>query len=229
MNRSKAGLTMADPKPRNSLASTEIVRPAKPHDRSAALAGGGHACQDATIDWREGNVLSLPVAANESFTVLTCHQGLQFFPDKIGAAREIRRVLSPGGRVALATWRSLRDLPVARELNDIAERHVGTIVDMRHSFGEASALEALLVEAGLREVHVETISHDVRFADGALFARLNAMAVIGMSERGRGMTEAERAQVADRIAINAQELISRQTRNGAFVFPLATHVATARA
>jgi hypothetical protein len=34
------------------------------------------------------------------------------------------------------------------------------------------------------------------------------------------MTEAERAQVADQITIDTQELIARQTRNGAFVFPL---------
>jgi hypothetical protein len=54
------------------------------------------------------------------------------------------------------------------------------------------------------------------------------MAVIGMSERGRSMTEGERAQVADQIAVDFRERLSRQTRNGAFVFPLATHVATAR-
>ncbi|MEO8075531.1 MAG: methyltransferase domain-containing protein, partial [Acidobacteriota bacterium] len=62
---------------------------------------------DPTMDWREGNAVSLPVSAGEHFTVLTCHQGLQFMPDKPAAIREMRRVLSPGGRVAIATWRSL--------------------------------------------------------------------------------------------------------------------------
>ena len=66
---------------------------------------------DPTIDWREGNAVSLPVSATEQFTVLTCHQGLQFMPDKFAAIREIRRVLAPGGRVAIATWRSARGRP----------------------------------------------------------------------------------------------------------------------
>src|SRR5262245_55858244 len=35
---------------------------------------------DPTIDWREGDAAALPVS--EQFTVLTCHQGLQFMPDK---------------------------------------------------------------------------------------------------------------------------------------------------
>jgi len=29
--------------------------------------------------------------------VVTCHQGLQFFPDKPAAVRETRRALAPGG------------------------------------------------------------------------------------------------------------------------------------
>src|SRR5215813_12434884 len=66
---------------------------------------------DPTIDWREGNAVSLPVSDAEHFTVLTCHQGLQFMPDKAAAVREMRRVLAPGGRVAIATWRSLEDIP----------------------------------------------------------------------------------------------------------------------
>src|SRR5262245_309313 len=77
---------------------------------------------DPTIDWREGNAISLPVTAAERFTVLTCHQGLQFMPDKSAAVREMRRVLAPQGRVAIATWRSLEDTPGMVELNAIAER-----------------------------------------------------------------------------------------------------------
>ena len=127
--------------------------------------------------------MALPVSAQ--FTVLTCHQGLQFTPDKPAAIREMRRVLSPGGRVAIATWCSLEDIPGMRELNAVAERHVGPIVDARHSLGDGNALKSLLLGGGFRRVDVDTHSHNVQFADGALFARLNAMAVIGMSERAR--------------------------------------------
>jgi SAM-dependent methyltransferase len=165
----------------------------------------------------------------ENFSMLTCHQGLQSFPDRAAAVGEMRRVLAPGGRVAIATWRSLQDIPVALELNDVAERHVGPIVDSRHSFGNAEALRALLVDGGFREVSVETFSHDVTFADGALFARLNAMAVIGMSEKGKALNEAVRGELAGQIAVDSQAVIDRSTKNGAFVFPLSTNIAVARA
>jgi len=184
---------------------------------------------DPSIDWREGNAQSLPVGGTERFTLLTCHQGLQFFPDKAAAVGEMRRVLAPGGRAAVACWFSLEDLPEARELNAVAERHIGAIPDSRHSFGNRDALQALLVDAGFRDVRVDTFSHDVRFSDGALYARLNAMAVIGMTAKGKTMNEAERAELAGRIAAESQDAIGRFTSNGAFRLPLGTNIAIARA
>lgn len=182
---------------------------------------------DPTIDWRQGNAVALPVNAGEQFTVLTCHQGLQFMPDKAAVIREMRRVLAPGGRVAIATWCSLEDIPGMRELNAVAERHVGPIVDSRHSFGDGNALKRLMVDAGFSHVDVKTHAHDVPFADGALFARLNAMAVIGMSDKGKAMSEAERGELAGRIAAESGDAIARATSNGRFVLPLTTNIATA--
>jgi ubiquinone/menaquinone biosynthesis C-methylase UbiE len=178
-----------------------------------------------TIDWREGNAVSLPVSDGEDFSALACHQGLQFFQDKRAAVREMRRVLAPGGRIAIATWRPLREIPVALELNVVAEHHVGTIVDTRHSFGDADALKELLAGGGFRKVNVETFSHDVKFADGALFARLNAMAVVGMSGKGKALTDAARSEVAERIATDSQAVVDRHTKDGAFVCPLFTNIA----
>src|SRR5581483_9620097 len=41
--------------------------------------------------------LALPDAA---FDLVTCQHGLMFFPDRVAALSEMRRVLKPGGRVA---------------------------------------------------------------------------------------------------------------------------------
>lgn len=183
---------------------------------------------DESIDWRQGNAASLPVSASEQFTVVTCHQGLQFMPDKPAALREMRRVLAPGGRIAIGTWSSLETLPGMADLNAVVERHVGPITDSRHSFGDASALRDLLVEAGFSDVRVGPVAHDVRFADGALFARLNAMAAIGMSEKGKAMSEAERGALAEQIAAESRDVIGRATRNGMFVLPLTSVLAAGR-
>jgi hypothetical protein len=76
-------------------------------------------------------------------------------------------------------------------------------------------------------VNVNTLAHDVQFADGALFARLNAMAVIGMSEQGKAMSEAERAELAAQIAAESADVIAKATKDGMFVLPLTANVATA--
>ncbi len=183
---------------------------------------------DSTIDWREGNASALPVREGETFSLLTCHQGLQFFPDKPAAVREMRRVLAPHGRVAIGCWRSLRDMPAALEFNQIAERLTGPITDSRYSFGDPEALRTLLTDNGLRDVVVDTFTHDVRFADVKVFATLNAMAVIGMSEKGKTLSEGQRGELAGQITAESREVIARHTRNGELVVPFSINIATAR-
>lgn len=65
----------------------------------------------ATVEWREDDAgaLGLPDGA---FDLVLCQQGLQFFPDRPAAAREIRRVLTDDGRVALNVWTA--NIAVAR-------------------------------------------------------------------------------------------------------------------
>src|SRR5215471_4557431 len=103
---------------------------------------------DATIDWRDGNAIALPVAADEQFSIVTCHQGLQFVPDKAAAVREMRRVLRTGGRAVVATWLSIEDIRFVRDLDEIARQQLGPFTDSRHSFGDGKLLAALLGEGG---------------------------------------------------------------------------------
>ena len=168
---------------------------------------------DATIDWREGNAMALPVAEGERFSLLTCHQGLQFFPDKTAAVHEMRRVLLPAGRVAIGTWRPLEELSLLRELHPIAEQRLGPVVDARHSFGDAGAIDRLLTDGGFRNVQVETITHDIRMSDGAMFARLNATALASMSEKGKAMNDADRQQ-SDRTHRQRQRHNNREIHQG---------------
>ena len=57
----------------------------------------------APIEWVEAPAAPLPVP-NSSVDVVTCQQGLQFFPDKTAALAEMRRALRAGGRAGVAVW-----------------------------------------------------------------------------------------------------------------------------
>lgn len=183
----------------------------------------------ADIDWREGDAGALPLQDDEQFDVVICQQGFQFFPDRQAAAHQMRRALAPSGRLAVSTWRSDDELPMLRELRRVAERHVGPIIDRRHSFGDAAPLETLLRDCGFSDVRSKTVSRTIRFDDGPAFVRLNAMALVGMSARSKDMSEAEREQVMAAIARDSTDVLRPYTDEAGLAFELSTNVVTARA
>lgn len=81
-----------------------------------------------------------------------------------------------------------------------AGRHLGTVVDHRYGFGDPLALERLLAEAGFKDVHVETVSKTIRFADGAVYLHMNTMALVGMSAVSATCSDEQRAQLCAAIA-----------------------------
>src|SRR5574340_1227635 len=55
------------------------------------------------VVFERADVQDLPFP-DQSFELVTCRFGVMFFPDLARALREMRRVLRPGGRVALLAW-----------------------------------------------------------------------------------------------------------------------------
>jgi ubiquinone/menaquinone biosynthesis C-methylase UbiE len=178
-------------------------------------------------DWRQGDATELPVSG-ETFDLVTCHQGLQFFSDKRRAVSEMRRVLAPSGRLALGTWAPVDQIPVMRELHRIAERHLGPFVDQRHSFGDADALTHLLVEAGFTGVHVRAVTRSVQVGAIAVFPRLNAMAVVGMHSGAKALSDEQRGRLVAAIAEEGIDELQPYAANGDLTFELSSNVAIAR-
>ena len=85
-----------------------------------------------SVEWKEGDAQALPFADRE-FDMVVCQQGLQFFPNRDVALREMHRVLAPGGRLALALWSEIESSPGHDALAQGLERHIGP---------EAAALRA---------------------------------------------------------------------------------------
>src|ERR1700753_3065495 len=63
------------------------------------------------LHWQEASADKLPFP-DGSFNVVCCQLGLQFFPDRAAALREMRRGSSANGRLALMVWRGIHEVPV---------------------------------------------------------------------------------------------------------------------
>jgi SAM-dependent methyltransferase len=58
------------------------------------------------VTWRQADVMALPYA-ERAFDVVVCQFGVMFFPDRVAAYREIRRVLRPDGRFLFSIWNDI--------------------------------------------------------------------------------------------------------------------------
>jgi ubiquinone/menaquinone biosynthesis C-methylase UbiE len=182
---------------------------------------------DPGVDWREGDACDLPLRHGEQFDLVVCQQGLQFFPDKPRAVAEMRRALAHDGKLAIAVWRSDDEIPFFCELRTAAERRLGPVSDQRYAFGDAAPIEALLRDAGFHDIRVRTISRTIRFEDGAMFARLNAMALVGMSAAGKAMDDEARKAAVDAIVRESAPVLKAYARGSGIAFDVGTNLATA--
>lgn len=121
----------------------------------------------SNIEWRDGRAESLPFA-DASFDAVVSQFGLMFFDDRVAALCEMRRVLRPGGRLAVAVCDALANSPGYAALAALLERLFGKRVAdaFRAPFvlGDVSTLRALCTDAGIAAMSVTQHQGTVRFA-----------------------------------------------------------------
>jgi len=120
----------------------------------------------ALIEWIEGSAVAMTFE-DASFDVIVCQQGLQFFPDREAALREMLRVLVPGGRVALSVWKS--PSPYNRAVGNALEQLAGAETADQYRAGRrprmapsADTLHEMAVAVGFRAVDVLSRTRTIR-------------------------------------------------------------------
>jgi SAM-dependent methyltransferase len=121
---------------------------------------------EPAIEWRVGAAESLPYE-DESFNAVVSQFGLMFFSDRLAAIREMLRVLTPHGRLAVAVWESLDRSEAYPDEVDLLQRIAGQEAAdaLRAPFvlGDRAELEALFRDAGVASVAVTTLHGIAQF------------------------------------------------------------------
>ena len=128
-----------------------------------AAPEGGSSCE-----WHVCDVGAMPFE-DSVFSQVICQQGLQFFPDENAALMEMKRVLMPGGKIALTIWSGPSVLFTA--LAEALARYVDNSVAARSlapfNYGGRASLEERLLALGYSGLTKEEFAVDRTIKDPA--------------------------------------------------------------
>jgi ubiquinone/menaquinone biosynthesis C-methylase UbiE len=111
-----------------------------------------------TVVWRQADAMALP-HDDASFDVVVCQFGAMFFPDRVAAYREIRRVLRPGGTFLFNIWNDIEHNEFAAVVTDaVSARYPEDppvfLARTPHGHGSPAEIEADARAAGFKKCHL---------------------------------------------------------------------------
>jgi len=116
---------------------------------------------DRKIEWRQADALTLSFPA-ASFDVVVCQFGAMFFPDKIAAYKEARRVLRSGGHLIFNVWDKISENEFADVVTQaLAEVFPGDpprfMARTPHGYHDVEQIRRELNAAGFADIAVDAI------------------------------------------------------------------------
>jgi SAM-dependent methyltransferase len=172
--------------------------------------------------------IDLPTASQDA---VLCRWGYMLVTDPAAALRETRRVLRPGGRVALAAWAGPERNPWAWRAQDVPYEQ-GLVAERTPSgpwmftWSDPATIEGALHDAGFADVRVETVSFESAYAsleDWWEWTRDIAAAFRDLTD---GLNERQAAALRDGLA---EAFGPWADGTGGYRFPSTTNVACAEA
>jgi SAM-dependent methyltransferase len=159
-----------------------------------------------------------------------CQQGLQFFPDRAAAVREMRRVLTDEGRVVLDVWQALDRHPVYKALCEAEARHLDvplSDVASPWSLPDAGELRVLLSEAGFRRIEIIAKSLDAHFPSPDRFVELTVLAGAAVAPTFDHEDPAARLALTEAVAREIEPVVQRYRSGDRLIVPTLWHIAVA--
>jgi ubiquinone/menaquinone biosynthesis C-methylase UbiE len=181
------------------------------------------------IEWHQGSVLDMQFP-DGSFDLCLCQLGLQFFPDRPAALREMRRVLRADGRLALSVFAAIEHTAVTKALADSLDRRLGpgasAVKRAEHSLSDTGELQRLAEEAGLRDAVVHSVSNTIRFPSPQLYVRVQLTAT-PLAGTAAALDSVAREELVNAVASDLAAALGGGI-DSELVSPTRTNVLTAR-
>ena len=190
----------------------------------AMLAVAAQRMHSERVSYEQANAQDLPYP-EESFDLVLSQFGVMFFPDKVQAGREARRVLRPGGHYIVVSFDRLERNPIPRAADAAVEAIFPDDPPRYMERGPFSCSDPRVIEDDLRAAGFTSIDVDTV----ALASRVRARdAAMGMVLGSPFRAEIERRDPAGlERATNAVEAALREW-DGKDA-PMSAHIVTAAA
>src|SRR5215469_828124 len=135
------------------IVATDLNQPML--DFAAAQAGVSR------VTWRQADAASLPFEES-SFDAVVCQFGVMFFPEKLTAYREARRVLRPGGRFVFSVWDRLEENELSQIVSDAVAQLFPQdpprfLARTPYTYCDIERIRSELADAGFSSVTAETL------------------------------------------------------------------------
>jgi len=198
-------------------------------DLNAAMLALARA-KSATVEWVEGSALDLPFSA-DSFDVVLCQLGLQFFPDRELALKEMVRVLKPGGRAGFNVYSTIERTPAAHAFVQALDKYLGADSSRtkrsEHLSCDAQDVGAWAKQAGFDVVNVNTVAKQITFPSMLDYVRFQLTAT-PMAALLKERVAADRERLILSIADEgASRLDPSMLAGGKLTFPQESFVVSA--
>jgi SAM-dependent methyltransferase len=141
-----------------------------------------------------------------SFDVVLCREGMMFAIDPAQAAREMRRVLRPDGRLAVAVWAAVAHNPWLGIVLDSLRTTIGVELPPPgmpgpFALGDERRLRQLFAGAGCVDITIERIAAPLRAASFDAWWERNLTVAGPVVKVLNGLDDGTRTRVRDAVRV----------------------------
>jgi len=175
------------------------------------------------ILWRKSDAAELPFS-EDHFDVVVSQFAFMFVKDRPKAMAEIKRVLRPGGRIAIAVWAPLERSAAYLHLFESVQKHAGNAAadKLREPFNlsEPDDMRAMFTQAMIHNLKIQLKKGTARYPSIDEFVKIE----IGHLSRDGLISEDQYERVED----DARRLLEQyKEQSGEIVIPADANIAVA--